>query len=241
MKDNTIKINNEALDYILNVVKTAQLLGIESVIIEPGKVRGLDDSKRVVLHQDKNVPQLSFNSIGLNRISTFISRIDIARSSLCENTSFEAIVEDIYVRAIQMKGKGIKIDYRCANPTTIQAPKEIKDILKYQFQIPTDAVMLMVKGKTAMQADIVTFLCNENGVSFELADINSDVLSHLFADRVTHLTADTNAKFAHRYPLDLILTILKGNQGDKVLEIGQKGILKTTVNNLGVYILPQVD
>ena len=126
MKDNTIKITNEALDYVLNVVKTAQLLGIESVIIEPGKVRGLDDSKRVVLHQDKNVPQLSFNSIGLNRISTFISRVDISKSTLCENVSYEAIVEDIYVRAIQIKGKGIKIDYRCANHPQYKHQKKLK-------------------------------------------------------------------------------------------------------------------
>jgi len=52
-----MKLDKITVSYILNVVETAKLVGIDSVIIEPNTVRAIDDNHTVVLFQDKDVPR----------------------------------------------------------------------------------------------------------------------------------------------------------------------------------------
>ena len=75
-----MKIDSDSLTFIQNVVETAQLVGIDNVIIEPGKVRAINDLKSVVLFQEAGVPDMLFNSVGLNRIGVFLNRLDVART-----------------------------------------------------------------------------------------------------------------------------------------------------------------
>ena len=75
-----MKLDAQSLTYIKNVVETAQMVGIDNVIIEPGKVRAINDEKSVVLFQEENVPDMPFNSVGLNRIGVFLSRLEVART-----------------------------------------------------------------------------------------------------------------------------------------------------------------
>ena len=74
-----MKLDANTISYINDVVRTAQLIGCEDVMIEPGRVRGMDEAQTVVMLQTENVPDMPFGSIGLNRLSVFQSRYDIAR------------------------------------------------------------------------------------------------------------------------------------------------------------------
>ena len=75
-----MNLDKQSLAYITNVVNTARMVDIDDVIIEPGKVRAIDENKTVVLFQDTDVPEMPFNSIGLNRINVFLSRLGIAKT-----------------------------------------------------------------------------------------------------------------------------------------------------------------
>jgi len=137
-----------------------------------------------------------------------------------------------------MKGTGLKVDYRCANPTTIQAPRQINDNLVYRVQLNADAVSLLQKGQVAMGSETVAIIYND-GVSLELTDVNSDVFNHKFAPDAELLDDDANPSFSHRYPVKTLLALFKQNP-DGYFEIGEKGILSITVNGLSIYVLPQV-
>ena len=231
--EDSMDLNQTAISYIETIVKNAKLVNIDSVIIETGFVRALAEDKTVFIFQDQNVPQLPFNSIGLNRLDVFISRLDTAKS--CDGFSIKATVDDTgtFVRSLTMKGKNVKIDYRCANPKTIVAPKKFNDILKTQVRLTPEAVMLMQRGQAAMRSDTITLISNEKGVSFELVDINADVFSHTFASSATSLIQqDTNTHF-------LLLTLFKLNS-DGCFNVGQKGILNVEINGLNIFVLPQV-
>lgn len=233
-----MKLDNDTVAYMLNVVKTARMVGIDNIIVEHDLVRAMDDSNSVVLFQNKGVPDMPFGSIGLTRIDTFMARYDIAKTQ--EKFTIEAVVHDNedFTRSLVMKGKGIKIDYRCANPTNIKAPRQVNDTLKFQVPLNAEAVLLLQKGQAAMGAENVSIISNE-GVSFELVDVNNDVFKHTFAEDAKSLTDDDNTKFAHRYPVKTLLALFKNNpEGD--FSIGEKGILSFSVNGLTVFVLPQV-
>jgi hypothetical protein len=238
-KDNKMKIDKEALEYIRNVVQTAQIVNIDSVIIEPDHVRAIDDDKTVVLFQSEDVPAMEFGSIGLNRINVFLSRLDIAKTQ--DNFSIETITDsqNEYVRSLTMKGKGVKIDYRCANPTKIGAPRRLIDEMQTQVQLNPEAVMLMQKGLSAMGgAERVKIVC-DGEVSFEIVDVNSDVFKHTFADHADPIGDNDDVSFSHLYPLKTLLALFKQAPNNQ-FKIGKKGILNIEVNGLNLYVLPQV-
>jgi hypothetical protein len=233
-----MKVDQQTLMYIQNVVETARLVKIENIIIEPGKVRAMDEDRSVVLFQDSNVPDLPFNAIGLARIDVFQSRFEIAKS--ISGFEIEAVMNNDkdFARALVMKGKGIKIDYKCASPKTIQAPKTLNDTIKYQIAMTPDAVQLMSKGVGAMGADEITFVGGADGVSFEIEDINRDMLSFQFATSVIEVEGGQVGNFKYKYPIKHILSLFKHNSSGSFF-ISTHGMMKIQVNGLDMHIPPR--
>ena len=86
---------------------------------------------------------------------------------------------------------------------------------------------------------MVNIISNKKGVSFELVDINSDIFSYTFTNKVENLTDDSDTNFAHRYPIKTLLPLFKQNS-EGTFTIGQKGILSISVQGLNLFVLPQV-
>lgn len=236
-----MKIDKPTIEYIVNVVKTAKQVGIEDVIIEPNLVRGIDPNKVVLINQTKDVPELDFGSIGLVRIDSFLSRFDLVKAL---NYEIEVATDTgaggaMIAKSLLMKAKGIKIDYRCANPLAIKAPRQLNDIARFRIQYAADTVSLLQKAYASMGADNLSIISNKDGVSFEFCDTNNDVLKHTFTDTVTPLDGGNVTEFAHRFPSKVVLSLLKQNP-DGHFDLGAKGTFGFVSNNLKIYILPQV-
>ena len=232
-----MKLDSETLTYIRNVVETGQMVGIDNVIIESGNVRAINDEKSVVLFQEENVPEMNFN-VGLNRIGVFLSRLEVARTQ--DNFAVDVKTDDdgVFARSITMTAKGFKVDYRCANPKTIAAPKKINDEMVIRIELTPQAVYMLQKGQTAMGADVVSLISNDNGVTFEFVDVNSDKFSYTFTERIA-FDAGANATFTYKYPIKILLPLFKHN-AESTFQIGRKGMLNIVVNNLNIFVLPQV-
>ncbi len=232
-----MKLSQDLINFIEKVGKTGQIVNIDNLIIEPGSVRAIDDDRTVVVYQNTNVPEMPFGSIGLTRVGVFLSRLEIVKTR--ENYSLDVVTREgeDYALSISMRGVGTKIDYRCADPRTIQAPKQINDDMLYRVQINAEAVSLLQKGLGAMGSDSVS-LVSGDGVAFELTDINGDVLKHIFAPEMENLE-DVSGDFSYTYPVKTLLALFKQNPTG-YFEIGGKGVLKISINDIDIYVLPQV-
>lgn len=246
-----MKLSREEIDYIQAVIKTANLVDIGNIIIEPGKVRAMDEDQTVVLFQDENVPEMSFGSLGLNRIGVFLSRLELAKVQ--ENFNIEAVttgdssvysfsmfdpadkIQPMWVRSLTMNGKNMKIDYRCASPQTIKAPKARVGAAQHRVDLTSEAINMITKGKAAMKSDEVSFHGSKKGVTLEIADINGDSLEYQFTD-IVHAKAGTSLDFSYKYPIDLLLPIFKTNPTGQ-FSITARGMLMFTVNGLDVYVM----
>jgi len=234
-----MKLSQDLVEYIENVVKTGQSVNIDNVIIEPGAVRAIDEDRTVVMYQNEDVPAMPFGSIGLNRVGILLSRLDLTKDR--EGYRVDAgTTDDGWARSLTMESADTKVGYLCANPDTIQAPKSINDTIIYQIQLNAEAVNLLQKGFAAMGAETVGVVSDERGLSFELTEsVTSDVFVHTFSDHAILLEDDAAASFTHKYPVKTLLALFKQNP-DGVFEIGAKGILRINVNDLTIYVLPQV-
>jgi len=235
-----MKLTDDVVNFIQRAVKTAKLVGIEKIIIETDCVRAMDSDKTVVINETNNIPQLPFDSIGIGVIDLFLSRLEIAKTQ--KNFSVDAKLDDQdnTVLALAMKATGTNIGFKCANPASIQAPKRVMDEMVRRVALPDEAVLLMQRGQSAMGADDITIISNDDGVSFEFVDVNNDIFKHTFADTAQPIgNSGADTRFAYRYPIKTLLSLFK--QGaDGNFEVGQKGILSISVNGFKVYVLPRV-
>ena len=237
-----MKLTTDLIEFIENVVKTGQSVNIDNVIIdaESGTVRGIDEGRTVVLFHDEEVPTSPVGTIGLNRGGIFLSRIGIVKS----RENFAADAESVtldgveFVKALHMSSDNTKVDFRCANPDTIKAPRQINDIITYRIQLNAEAVSVLQQAYAAMGTETVSIIGGD-GVAFELEDINEDKFRHAFAPDSVQVGDTTTGAFAHKYPIKTILALFKQNP-DGEFEIGEKGILRINVNGLNIYVLPQV-
>lgn len=238
-----MNVDAESIAFIQNAAKTAQLVGIEGLIIEPNMVRAMHSDRTVILMHEDNIPVMPFGSIGIGIVDTFLSRYDVMKTQ--DKFEMVAAVDEKseaagnpHVTSLTMKGKGTRIDFRCSDPIRIKAPLQRNDTPKTRVKLNGEAVLLMQRGMAAMNnSEYITIISNE-GVTFEFADVNSDKFSHKFADSAEPLTDDTDTKFAWRYPTKILLSIFKTSV-EGSFEVGAKGILGFPVNGLTVYVMPQ--
>jgi len=238
----TIKLSDAILGYIETIINVAKLANVDNIILEEGRVRAVDEDCTVFILQTDKVPALPFGAIGLNRINVFTSRYDIAKPSkgfVVESTVDDTIKnEPSFVRSLQFKGAGVKIDYRCANPKLIRAPKEIKDPITHSVRMSSEAIHMLSKGQAAMAADDVAFTGSKTGVTLEIKDNNSDALEYKFCDTVGLVGTTTVPDFHHLYPLKTITTLLKQNP-DVTVFITAKGMMHIDVNGINVVVMPR--
>ncbi len=236
------KLSKQTLDYIETVVSVAKTAGIDNIIIEQDRVRGLDDDKTVLILQTEDVPTFPFGAIGLTRIGVFASRYEIAKTA--KDFTVEANIDDTingepsFVRGLLLKGKGVKIDYRCANPKTIQAPKALNDTITHKVKMSSDAVQMLSKGQAAMSADEAIFVGTEDGVSLEIKDNNGDSLVYDITDDISLENGHKVSDFYHRYPIKVISPLFKQNP-DGYFYLSSKGMLYIDVNGINVVVLPR--
>lgn len=229
-----MKLKEKQIEFIKGVVETALLVNIDSVVIETGRVRGMDENRTVVLFQ-KNEDEFDFEfgSLGITRINDFLSRLRIAQMQ--ENFTVEAVIDDEkdFIRSIIMKAKGTKIDYRCADPTHISAPRIINDIMESTIHLDVNAFNILKSGVAAMgNVELVTIKSVNGNVTFELEDVNGDNLNYMFDEGIDH-------NFSHKYPVKTLLALFKQDP-EGAFEIGQKGMLRVSYKKLGVYVLPRI-
>lgn len=234
-----MKIDQPTLIYLHKTVQTLLACKINNLIIEPGHVRAMEENRAVLVFQDTDVPDMPFKSIGISEANAFMSRFEIAKS--VSDVEINAIMDptDTFVRSLEMRGKGIKIDFRCANPATIRAPKSMKDPIKYKIRMTGDAVNLMAKGAAALSTDEVTLTGTNTSVSLSFEDANRDALTYQFGTETELLDGSTDdIAFERSYPNKILLPLLKQNP-DTYLTITQNGLIKMSVNGLDVYVPPR--
>lgn len=248
-----MKLTTEELDFIQSVITTANLLDITSIIIEPGKVRAMDEDQTTFLFQDKGIPAMQFGSIGLNRLAAFSTRLDLTRVQDGFSTTVITTGEDatvgfdkydpqavgstppMWVRSVTMSGKGVTVDYRCASPQTIKAPKNRAGINVFSIGIMPDVITMLQKGKSAMKSTEVKIVGNKKGAKLEISDINGDTLSYHFNDVIiSHSGEEPN--FTYTYLIDSLVPVFKTNPTG-MFSLTARGSLSFTVNGLDVYFM----
>jgi hypothetical protein len=240
-----MKLTKEIVSQIRNITQTAQLVGIDSVIIEKEMVRAIDDEKTVLIFHEDTL-NLPFDAIALNRLGNFTSRLDIAQSDEGLEIDAETDEDATSAKVLNMKGKKLKISYRCANPSVIKAPRQIQDVMRHKVSLSAEIVATLAKAAAAMGSDTITVVSDADGDRFEMSDVNKDIFALDFTGSIRAYEVDAKrqkeaaaGKFSHKYPTKILLSLFKKVPDGEFL-IGASGLLNIKINDINLYVLPQV-
>lgn len=235
-----MNIDQPTIRYINSAVQVAKLVGMECVIIEPGRVRGMnEDSQIFFLHTD-DVPTLPCGTVGITRLGPLVDRL-----SLIEKVGGEVNVTAVtetaslgqFVRSLTFKSGRTKVEYRCSNPSTIRAIKGINDPFDVDAELAPSAVMMMTQAAAAMQSENVRMHVSESGVMFSCSDINSDSFETEFGQTV--MWGATAKENVFEYPIKPLLAVLKHAPTSRV-SFSTRGFLRATVKGFTIGIKPVI-
>lgn len=261
-----MKLEQEQTTFIKRVLDTVNIAKITNVIIDTNTVRGMDEERKVIVFQREDIPTFPFKALGMNRLDLLTSRLALVMDKPGFSIDANVSTRDESVIMLTLKCNGTKVEYRCANPIVLESknnpantkvPPGMRDEMQFQVQLTPDAVQYLLRSESAMKAEHVTIVSNDEGIRFELVDTNSDVFTHTFARTVLvrkvsdvpvtipipeeYVEAKTpkDSFFVNRYPLRSVLTLFR-KIPDGQFYVGKKGMLKVVINDLDLYVLPSI-
>ena len=249
-----MKLSNDTIARLDQLIGTSMIAGIKKIIIEPGKIRGIDENQNVVVITTNSLPDFGGKQVGINRIDQLRSRIDLLRSADGPDLVVEAVesttVADTIISLELSVGK-TKVPFRCASVTAIaNVPKNIVDKFVWEVTMPTKVLPVLTQGISTMGADHLTIASRDGiSVSLECIDSNKDVFStdggsiRWIGDGAPD--SSFCKKYVAKFLLPLLREVVKGQYSrgapatdSIIIKLGQEGIISITVNDLSFYVLP---
>lgn len=239
----TQKLSPDLIAYIKRVLKTAQILKFDDVVISRDMVRGCNPVRTAVV-VDTDVPELPFDGIGISGVPKLLTRM-----GLMENYTAEVELVNNFVMNLELKTKGMSVKYRCANPNAIKSPKTLRDVDGWSMEFSPDMIAQLAKGAAAMGCDVVTIKCVDDDCSIVLTDSNRDTYTQEFQGYVESLFGhEDTSNFTFHYDLPTMINVLKhcdkpkkveGPEGSLRVIIGQGGSMVCSVNSIKVSLAPR--
>ncbi len=229
-----------------SAIEVATILGIEKMVIDSHSVRGESkDNGTFMLLPFPPDMELEFGSIGITRIPVFNQRMKLIgeQGSLTPDYKDRDSGDKFVFRIVLKKGR-TKIDFKCADPAHIRAPKAFNDPEYFSFTVTPDDIDLMLKAKAAMQSENVTFASKDGKVvKFSISASEGDVLDHELESELD--TKTPTETFASSYKSKILFPVLRSIIDDAKQEavtvtLTKRGIMKIDVNDIPTYIFPEV-
>lgn len=192
-----MKLTNADISALNNILVISDLIGIDALVIEGGKVSGINADKTALILSDKNIPELSEDTkLGLSRLKDLKSRFDLFATDpalsieLKENAKKE-------ITQIEFKGTGASVQFRATSPNVIKYPKNVKDDpIRTIIIQKAQAQMILNAGKVMSAANIGFTFKKKEEVAVEFTDATQDTFSLTLLDPSIKLAeSDSNVVF----------------------------------------------
>lgn len=241
-----MQLSKQTIKLIQNSLKAAKVLKLDTIAIEEEQVRALN-ANHTIMVCEKQVPELEFSGLGIGRVQTLLGRLAMLEGE--DDFNIEAtLLPNGIVRQLDISAGGTKVEYRCANPNSIKAPRNMKVPDMWTFTINDKTLNMLSKACSSVSSDCVTIRSNSKGeMLMTITDeATNDKFTQRFDAEVENVDdEDGQLEFEFRYQIETFLLGLKGTEsddkGNSIVSLTQVGGIKTVLNNTTVYIIPLAD
>lgn len=241
-----MQLSKETIKVIQEAVKTARILKLDSIAVEAEQIRALN-ANHTIMVCEKEVPEMEFSGLGIGRVNILQSRLAMMEGE--DDFKIEAtLLPNGVVRQIDISGGGAAFEYRCANPQSIKAPRNMKVPDAWTFTINEKTLNMLSKACSSVSSNDVTIRSNSKGemlMTITDESTNDKFTQRFDAEVETMEDEDGDLAFEFRYQIETFLIALKSSGSDKAGNINvtltRVGGIKTVLNNITVYIIPLAD
>lgn len=234
-----MKLSNQEVQQLTNILNTCLIGGVETLIIEDGKVRAVNESKTFAIISDHQVPKLP-KKMGLSRISALKSRMDLFAGNVVIDANDNSREE---ISFLDISSGKSKVQFRCTSTALIKAPSSINDSAELTVFLDKSEMKLILDAVRVMSAKLVNFSFKDKGVvTVQIKDSSNECFT-INLNSPFSLVSGENVLEDVNYSSDVLSAVIKKNMEDistLSLSIGGRGTLTTRVSGHTVVLLPQV-
>jgi len=240
-----MKLSKNSIEKLKDLISAASVVDIDQIIIDEDGVRGINETRSVVLFAKSEIEELEGLSVGFTRLGTLASRISLIRD--VDGPTITLKTDGDKVAALEISGKGTKVGYRCAATDTIKTPKRLTDVAQWGIDIGSDDIPTITAALKAMGSSKRVNINTRTGseVFLELVDEeNQDAFTIKIADGAEYLGGDDPKSniFVHTYPAAQFMAVLKAataSDGKISFQIGAAGTLQIKVGDYQLVVVSQ--
>lgn len=235
-----MKLTSQDTSRLTSILSTCAIGGIESVIIEEGRVRGVNDDKTCVIISNFEVPNFP-QRIGLTRLSSLRQRLDLFANNPA--TVIDAKESDRGdISSIDISAGKNKVQFRCTSATLIKAPKSINDTAVARVFVKKDEMKMILNAIKVMGSKkVLLAIKKDRTVSFTLADATNDGFDSTLETPVEYLSEETMNSVVHYYAADIFAAVMRNDSDTTSFDVGAVGTINVSVNGHAITLLPQIN
>lgn len=240
------QLSKGTVELLTSAMSVATMLGVEKMVIDSHSLRGeSQENGTFMLLPFPAGTELEFGAMGISRISVLRSRLGVIgeQGSITPDYKTRDSGEKFIFRMVLKKNK-TSIDFKCADPAHIKAPKGFDDPDHFQFAVSAEDIKLMLVSRSAMQSETVSFASTDGStVKFSVSASEGDALVHeLESDLDSKTSTET---FASSYKSKILFPVLRNiseaaKDADVDIVLTKRGIMKVEVFGIPTYIFPEV-
>lgn len=230
-----MKLNENQTVQLLTALNVCKTLGIESVMVSEGKIRGAKASLDAAIISTLNLDLPPTLNIGIGRVDELVKRLgvfDKAEINIAENERGDA-------KSLEVVAGRSKMQFRCTSSNMIQFPKSNDDEAIASLTLSSAEVKQLVKAVNTMGAEHVTIqLTRQGAVNFTAVDPSTNDALDITLESPGELLADEKS-FVFNYLSGLLMKTLTAAQTGSepvTLIVGAVGSISTNIHGHDVFV-----
>lgn len=237
-----MKLTNEDISNLSSILSTCAIGGIESIIVEDGNLRGIDEARTFVIISQHNIPKFP-QKIGLSRLGSLKQRMELfvgnSATVMQANESERGEISSLDIAA----GRN-KVQFRCTSTMLIKAPKAVNDTETHRLTFSKEELKLVLNAAKVMGSKTIQLVIKKDGtVSIIVNDAANDAFS-MVLDAPAQNIGDDGDSVVHYYHAAAFMSVMREHAASNDVAgavIGEAGTFRTALNGHTVYLLPKVN
>jgi ATP-dependent Clp protease adapter protein ClpS len=235
-----MKLSTDDIKSLKEILEVCSVAGIDSIIIDDGKVRGANESKTCAIISSVDVPRLS-QKMGINGCSTLRTRLELFTS---KDVTMQVVeTERGEISNIDISSARTKVKHRCTSTALIKAPAGINDEEFCKVFITKDEVQTVLSAARVMSAKKICLTIVGSAATISMTDESSNSFK-IELETPISVTEKSDDDMNVSYSTSTFTSVFKAasSAADTLaIKIGQRGTCTLPVIRREVVLLPQIN
>lgn len=241
------EISKETLEFIKKVLLISKKLKLENLIIEKNIVRGMYKEEGIFLLQNKEIPDLEFDALGITRVDALCSRFNLLNFKMTSSLEekIKSTGERVVTKLVFTNAK-TEVDFRCADIEIMPViPRAFPDPVYYSFKLNKNVLDIISNAQKSMRDEsksneLISIIGSPDKLIIKVMG-DGDTFKHIIEDDIKFYNEKSN-KFAFNYKNKMLLDILNSAVLNDMVEVKltARGFMNITVNGMDIYLLAEI-